>query len=211
MNKSLISRIDAIISSAKSSDTSNASTYLQNEISKLKSNLGYVYEEKKFTPGEQPSEDHMIVSLLSQVVKAVKEEEEKSGKTSDEQGRTERIVKTLEWHKSRLLQRQEEIQKEKVEIAAEQKKYITSEDIHDGYDSKTVSKDIHLFSLWDACADRTIIKQIVSSTPSAQPKPSAPTPSSSSSSKKAKETKIETLNSPGVQAAKAVSRYCVIS
>jgi len=155
MNKSLISRIDAIISSAKSSDTSNASTYLQNEISKLKSNLGYVYEEKKFTPGEQPSEDHMIVSLLSQVVKAVKEEEEESGKTSDEQGRTERIVKTLEWHKSRLLQRQEEIQKEKVEIAAEQKKYITSEDIHDGWDSKTVSKDIHLFSLWDACADRT--------------------------------------------------------
>ncbi|GAA5983574.1 hypothetical protein JCM5350_004869 [Sporobolomyces pararoseus] len=181
MNVSLIARIDSIISSAKSSHVSSASNYLQNEISKLKSNLGYTYEEKKFSPGEQPSEDHMIVSLLSQVVKAVKEEEEKAGKTGDEQGRTERIVKTLEWHKSRLLQRQEEIKKEKIEIEAELKKWITSEDIRDGWDSKTM----------------------VSSTPSAQPKPSAPTSTTASSSKKAKETKIETINSPGVQAAEA--------
>ncbi|GAA5901116.1 Hsp90 co-chaperone CDC37 [Sporobolomyces salmoneus] len=182
MNVSLIARIDYIIASIKSSDVSSAATYLQNEISKLKSNFGYTYEEKKFAPGEQPSEDHMIVSLLSQVVKAVKEEEEKEGKTGDEQGRTERIAKTLDWHKSRLLQRQEEIKKEKVEIAAEQKKWITSEDIRDGWDSKTM----------------------VSSTPSAQPKPSAPAPSSSSSKKKT-ETKIETLNSPGVQAAQAAA------
>ena len=138
MNASLISRIDTIIASSKSSDTSS-STYLQYEIGKLKSGLGYVYEEKKFAPGEQPNEDHMIVSLLSQVVKAVKEDEEKSGKTGDEQGRTERIVKTLEWHKKRLLERQEEIKKEKVDIDIEQRKWITSEDIKDGWDSKTVS------------------------------------------------------------------------
>ncbi|GAA5835884.1 hypothetical protein JCM3766R1_005878 [Sporobolomyces carnicolor] len=180
MNVSLIARIDSLIAASKSTDVASASTYLQNEIAKLKSALGYTYEEKKFAQGEQPSEDHMIVSLLSQVVKAVKEEEEKTGKTGDEQGRTDRIVKTLEWHKSRLLQRQEEIKKEKVDIAAEQKKWITSEDIHDGWDSKT----------------------IVSSTPSAQPKPSAPAPAT----KKAKETKIETINSPGVQASKAADQ-----
>lgn len=139
MNVSLIARIDSLIAASKSTDVASASTYLQNEIAKLKSALGYTYEEKKFAQGEQPSEDHMIVSLLSQVVKAVKEEEEKFGKTGDEQGRTDRIVKTLEWHKSRLLQRQEEIKKEKVDIAAEQKKWITSEDIHDGWDSKTAS------------------------------------------------------------------------
>jgi cell division cycle protein 37 len=138
MNVSLISRIDSIIGSASSSDISSSSTYLQNEIAKLKSELGYIYEEKKFVSGEQPSENHMIVSLLSQVVKAVKEEEEKAGKTGDEKGRTERIVKTLEWHKTRLLQRQEEIKKERIEIDAEQKKWITSEDIRDGWDSKTV-------------------------------------------------------------------------
>lgn len=201
MNASLISRIDSIISSSKSADTSS-STYLQNQIGKLKSGLGYVYEEKKFAPGEQPNEDHMIVSLLSQVVKAVKEDEEKSGKTGDEQGRTERIVKTLEWHKKRLLERQEEIKKEKVDIDIEQRKWITSEDIKDGWDSKTVStsSDPRCRSMLNSVSPL----QIVSSTPTAQPKPT-PSTSSTSSNKKTKQTTIETLNSPGVQAAQAVS------
>lgn len=147
MNASLISRIDSIISSTQSSDVSSGSTFIQNEISRLKSGLGYVYEEKKFAPGEQPTQDHMIVSLLSQVVKSVKEDEEKSGNSGDEKGRTERIVKALEWHKSRLLQRQEEIEKEKVDIDIEQKKWITSEDIRDGWDSKTVCFSLFPFSL----------------------------------------------------------------
>ncbi|GAA6021486.1 hypothetical protein JCM11491_006512 [Sporobolomyces phaffii] len=177
MNVSLIARIDSIIASAKVSETGSGATHVQNEIAKLKSGLGYTYEAKKFAPGEQPCEDHMIVSLLSQVIKAVHEEEEKTGKRdADEQRRTERIVKTLEWHKERLLQRQEEIKQEKVDIDAEQKKWITSEDIHDGWDSKT----------------------IVSSTPTAQPKPSNPLTASTSSKKS---TQIETINSPGVQAA----------
>ncbi|GAA5887787.1 hypothetical protein JCM5296_001766 [Sporobolomyces johnsonii] len=179
MNVSLMTRIDSLITATQSS--ASGSTFLQNEIERLKSGLGYKYEEKKFAPGEQPSEDHMIVSLLSQVVKGVQTKEQEQGKTGDDAGRTDRLVKELEWHKKRLLDRQEEIQKERVEIEKEQKKYITSEDLHMGWDSKT----------------------IVSSTPSAQPKPVAPAASTSKPSTKSKETVIETLNSPAVQAAEA--------
>ncbi|GAA6064567.1 hypothetical protein JCM10212_005629 [Sporobolomyces blumeae] len=182
MNASLISRIDHLASSAESAES--ASRFVQNEIERLKHALPYAYEDKKFQSGEQPSEDHMIVSLLSQVVKSVRDDEDKAGArvgADDDKKRSERIVKALEWHRKRLEDRQREIEKEKKEIELEQKKYITSDDIHDGWDSKT----------------------IVSSTPSAQPKPAPPQASSSSSNQKskAKETSIETLNSPAVQAA----------
>ncbi|GAA5939054.1 Hsp90 co-chaperone CDC37 [Sporobolomyces koalae] len=168
MNVSLLNRISRIIESTRQAP--EGATHVQHEIEQLKTKLGYVYEDKKFDKGEQPSEDHMIVSLLMQVIKAVKDDEDKSG-TATKGDRTERIVKTLEWHQDRLKQRQEEIEKEKREIAIEQSKYITSEDYHDGWDSKTM----------------------VSSVPTAQPKPSPAVPSK-------KTTTIETINSPGVQA-----------
>ncbi|GAA5909717.1 hypothetical protein JCM6882_008472 [Rhodosporidiobolus microsporus] len=178
MNRSLLGRMDALLSSTKS----QGQAFLANEILRLKASLPYKYEEKTFTGKageEQPSEDHMIINLLMQVVAGVQKKEEEAGK-GPVADRTDALVKELEWHRQRLVDRQEEIKKETVEIEKEQAKYITSDDLKMGWDSKT----------------------IVSSTPTAQPKTATPALSSSKPARKT-ETVIETLNSPGVQAAEA--------
>ncbi|GAA5864486.1 hypothetical protein JCM8547_005558 [Rhodosporidiobolus lusitaniae] len=181
-NARLISRIDDLLSSTKA----QGQTFIAHEILRLKGSLPYKYEEKKYndkgvdSEGKPPSENHMIVSLLMQVVGGVQKKEEEAGKKNGAEDRTEALIKELEWHRQRLVDRQEEIKKEKVEIEKEQAKYITSDDLKMGWDSKT----------------------IVSSTPTAQP---TEFKASGSSSKPAKKTEqvIETLNSPAVAAAKA--------
>ncbi|GEM07172.1 hsp90 co-chaperone cdc37 [Rhodotorula toruloides] len=175
MNDSLIQRIDGLVASTKA----EGAAFVAKEVLRLKAALPYKYEEKKFANNEQPSEDHMIVSLLSQVITAVQKKEQENAGSNVEAARADRLVKELEWHKQRMVDRQKEIEQEKEEIEREQKKWITSEDIRPGWDSKT----------------------IVSLTPSAQPKPAPPTASSSKG--KQTETVIETLNSPGVAAAAA--------
>ncbi|KAL7337041.1 Cdc37 N terminal kinase binding-domain-containing protein [Rhodotorula toruloides] len=167
MNDSLIKRIDGLISSTKAGGTA----FVAKEVLRLKAALPYKYEEKKFANNKQPSEDHMIVSLLSQVITAVQKKEQESGGSNVEAERADRLIKELEWHKQRMADRQKEIEQEKEEIDREQKKWITSEDIRTGWDSKTVP------------------------TPSVQPKPAPPAASSSKGKKT--ETVIETLNSPG--------------
>ena len=132
MNASLIARMDSLISSTKA----DGAQFIANEVQRLKAALPYSYEQKKFEQGEQPSEDHMIVSLLSQVINEATKKEQAAGK--GEEGRDARLVAELEWHKKRLLDRQEEIKKETAEIEGEQKKWITSDDIRTGWDSKTV-------------------------------------------------------------------------
>ncbi|GAA6034003.1 hypothetical protein JCM8097_000644 [Rhodosporidiobolus ruineniae] len=182
MNASLLRRIDQLVASTQA----EGQAFLAREVLRLKASLPYKYEEKHFTGkvgDEQPSEDHMIVSLLSQVVAGVQKKEEEAGRPAGGD-RTDALVKELEWHRQRLVDRQEEIEKETREIEREQAKYITSDDLKMGWDSKT----------------------IVSSAPSAQPKPDAPAASTSyssskpspSTSAKKTETVIETLNSPGV-------------
>ncbi|BGP32123.1 hsp90 co-chaperone Cdc37 [Rhodotorula toruloides] len=175
MNDSLIKRIDNLISSTKA----EGAAFVAKEVLRLKAALPYKYKEKKFANNEQPSEDHMIVSLLSHVITVVQKKEQESGGSNIEAERADRLVKELEWHKQRMVDRQKEIEQEKEEINREQKKWISSEDIRTGWDSKT----------------------IISATPSVQPKPA---PSDASSSKgKQTETVIEILNSPGVAAAGA--------
>jgi hypothetical protein len=138
-NSSLISRIDALHASTKSQGQS----YIAHEILRLKSSLPYKYEEKKFSDkgvdeeGALPSEDHMIVSLLMQVVGGVQKKEAEAGKPPAAD-RTEALLSELEWHKGRLVERQEEIKKERSEIEKENAKYITSDDLQVGWDSKTV-------------------------------------------------------------------------
>ncbi|BGP16258.1 hypothetical protein JCM10213_007701 [Rhodosporidiobolus nylandii] len=179
MNASLLTRIDSLVSQTRA----QGQGFLASELLRLKGSLPYKYEEKRFesaatsTEAEQPSEDHMIVSLLSQVVAGVQKKEEEKGKPAGED-RTDALVQELEWHRKRLANRQEEIKKERAEIERDQAKYITSDDLKLGWDSKT----------------------IVSSTPSAQPKLSAP---SKATAGKKTETVIETLNSPAVEAAQA--------
>ncbi|GAA5821631.1 hypothetical protein JCM3770_005707 [Rhodotorula araucariae] len=132
MNASLIARMDSLISSTKA----DGAQFIANELQRLKAALPYQYEQKKFDKDEQPSEDHMIVSLLSQVVNEATKKEQAASK--GDEGRDARLIAELEWHKKRLLDRQEEIKKETAEIEAEQKKWITSDDIRTGWDSKTV-------------------------------------------------------------------------
>ncbi|GAA5994037.1 hypothetical protein JCM11641_001754 [Rhodosporidiobolus odoratus] len=182
LNTSLLSRIDTILSNLRNEGQS----YLAREILRLKGGLGYVYEEKRFEEvekeGEGPSEDHIMVSLLMQVVAGVGKKEQEAGKPPGGD-KSEALVKELEWHRQRLVDRQEEIKKETKEIERDQAKYITSEDLKMGWDSKT----------------------IVSSTPTAQPQSAPPTSSSASAKSKQKktETVVETLNSPAVDAAAA--------
>ncbi|GAA5931810.1 hypothetical protein JCM3775_000048 [Rhodotorula graminis] len=173
MNASLISRMDSLIASTQA----DGAQFVSNEVQRLKAALPYQYEAKKFAEGEQPSEDHMIVSLLSQVINEAHKKEQQAAK--GDEGRDARLVAELEWHKKRLLDRQVEIENEKVEIANEQKKWITSDDMHLGWDSKTM----------------------VSSAPTAQPVSAPPAASSSKPRQTKTETVVETLNSPGVQAA----------
>ncbi|KAK4048295.1 hsp90 co-chaperone Cdc37 [Microbotryomycetes sp. JL201] len=148
--------------------------FVQREVARLRT-LVPDFATKQFKEGEQPSQDHMVLSLLSQVWDAV----EKDGKGDN--GKGERLAKELTSHIERLEQRQQDIVKEKAELEAEQKKYITMDDLHTGFESKT----------------------IISSKPSAQPVASTSKPKTESTKKK--ETTIETLNSPGVQAAQAAA------
>lgn len=134
MNESLLGRIRQL----EQGTAEGGAAYVQSEVDRLKNSLGYDYAHKQFAQGEQPSEDHMIVSLLSQVISAVQKQEAEQGKQDDKEGRPHRLLEQLAWHRKRLEDRQVEIEKEKEEIDKESKKYITSEDIRTGWDSKTV-------------------------------------------------------------------------
>ncbi|ORY81839.1 Cdc37 N terminal kinase binding-domain-containing protein [Leucosporidium creatinivorum] len=166
MNTSLLARMRSLLTSMRSEGV----PFISRTLSELRVKVPD-FATKKFADGEQPSEDHMILALLTQVCNAV----EKDGK--DEENKAERLAKELETHIERLVERQADIVKEKVDIQQEQKKYITSDDLHMGFESKTIISD----------------------------KPSA-APSASTSKPKAEkktETQIETLNSPSVLAAEA--------
>lgn len=128
MNVSLLARMRSILASIQSEGI----PFISRTLSELRVKVPD-FQTKKFADGEQPSEDHMILALLTQVCNAV----EKDGK--GEEGKQGRLVKELETHIERLVQRQEDIVKEKAEIKKEQEKYITSDDLHMGFDSKTVS------------------------------------------------------------------------
>jgi len=75
----------------------------------------------------------MVLALLSQVLAKV------GPKLEGEDGKR-KIVDELNVHKKRLEDRQQEVKKEQVELDKEASKYITSDDLHVGFDSKTVSR-----------------------------------------------------------------------
>lgn len=134
MNASLLARMRSLHSQLQAEGI----PFLQRQISELRVKVPD-FADKKFKDGEQPSEDHMILSLWTQVANAV----EKDGK--GDEGKADRLVKELESHIERLRKRQEEeISAEKAEIDKEQKKYITSDDLHVGFESKTVCARRHL-------------------------------------------------------------------
>lgn len=75
----------------------------------------------------------MVLSLLSQVLAKV------GPKLEGDEGK-KKIVDELNVHKARLEARQVDVKKEQVELDKEASKYITSDDLHVGFESKTVSR-----------------------------------------------------------------------
>ncbi|KAK4051116.1 hsp90 co-chaperone Cdc37 [Microbotryomycetes sp. JL221] len=165
MNNELLERMNLL---RKSMQNEGSVNFVEREVSRLQT-IVPDFKTKQFKEGEQPSQDHMVLSLLSQIWNAV-------NKQPDQQDKDKNLIKELDTHIERLKQRQQDIIKEQAEIQDEQKKYITMDDLHTGFETKTM----------------------ISSKPSAQPIASTSKPSSSKS--KSTETTIETLNSPAVQA-----------
>lgn len=82
-------------------------------------------------PG-QPTYDAMVLSLLLQVSEAAKKEA--AGKAGDVVG--EKVKEGLQKHLLQLGEHNEQLGKDLETELKEQKKHITSEDMHDGFDSK---------------------------------------------------------------------------
>ena len=136
MNAALLVRLRDIIKSVQDKGES----WVSAEIAKLRVGIPD-FEGKEFAEGEQPSQDFMILSLLSQVVNAVRTALAKEGTAAvkSEEKRKELLLLELADHERRLVERQDEVAKEKIEEEKEQKKFITSDDLHMGFDAKTVS------------------------------------------------------------------------
>lgn len=129
MNNGLLARVATLISST----AEQGPDYITRTVAELTIKVPD-FKTRQFKDGEQPSEDHMILALLSQVVAAI----QKDGKGPE--GRKERLLEELREHEAKLNERNVDIQKETVELIKEGQKYITSDDLHVGFESKTVSK-----------------------------------------------------------------------
>lgn len=77
----------------------------------------------------------MILSLLLQV----SDEAKKAGDGKGDEVIGEKVKSGIKTHLEKLHEHTENLKKELVEEEAEQKKHITSDDIHDGFDSKVCS------------------------------------------------------------------------
>ncbi len=89
----------------------------------------------------------MVLALLSQVLAKV------GPKLEGDEGK-KKIVDELKVHKKRLEDRQVDVKKEQIELDKEAAKYITSDDLHVGFESKTVSCNRPLPGLSITSADR---------------------------------------------------------
>lgn len=129
MNSSLLVRMTDLIDRTSQSGL----PFISSQMSDLRKAVPD-FEGKQFGPGEQPSEPHMVLALLSQVLAKVGA----GGKLEGDDGR-DKVVEELKVHRKRLEDRQDEVRKEQAELEREAAKYITSDDLHVGFESKTVS------------------------------------------------------------------------
>ena len=127
LNNTLLPRLDDVISKF----TSEGIPYFERQVSQLSAKKGDPNAErpKGSNPG-QPSYDDMVLALMTTVASEVKEKGLKD--TSD---RTSQLEETLKSHRRQLKERTDECQKEIDKEEVEQRKHITSEDIHDGFDT----------------------------------------------------------------------------
>lgn len=131
MNTGLLVRVRSLLASTEE----GGSAFVSRTVEELRTQVPD-YEGRVFKDGEQPSEDHMILSLLIQVVNGVKN---KGGEKEGEEGRKKLLLGELKEHEKKLVERQFEVEMEEQELEAEAKRFITSEDLHVGFESKTVS------------------------------------------------------------------------
>lgn len=142
MNESLLIRLRSILSSTRA----EGSKFIAKLVLELKAKLPD-YTGKVFKNGEQPSEDHMILSLLSQVVNAVTVSV--GSKPEDSDKRERKLVEELEVHEKRLVERQLAVVEEIKVEEKEQKRFITTDDIHMGFETKTVRTILAICFLLD--------------------------------------------------------------
>lgn len=114
---------------------------------------------KDCPPGHDPSKleqtyDGMLLSLLHQVGEAAKVSIKEAGVTEDL--REEKLGKALAdgmgEHVGRLRETIENDKRELETEEKEQKKHITSEDLHDGFDSKVCNEHSHRQLLYSQCS-----------------------------------------------------------
>ncbi|CAK5284095.1 unnamed protein product [Mycena citricolor] len=140
-NKVLSPRIEDIHAKLTSADLDKPqSVYFNSLVEQLETN-----PSKECPPGNNPDKlehtyDGMILSLLRQVADSAKAEVKNAGVSADE--REQRLGKALANGLGKhIVQLKETIandEKTVKEELAEQKKHITSEDMHDGFDTKYV-------------------------------------------------------------------------
>jgi cell division cycle protein 37 len=135
-NKVLQPRLQSI--SAAISTNPTPLTYLSNLVEQLQTNPSPDAPPTN-APG-QPTYDAMVLSLLLQVSEAAKKEAKGKGEVVV----GEKVKEGLERHLVQLGEHTEQLGKDLEAELKEQKKHITSEDMHDGFDSKVdVPEAIH--------------------------------------------------------------------
>ena len=94
-------------------------------IERLSSEMKGKNTQERPSNSNGPTYDEMMVSLFQQIAQEVKSDEDKQAK----------VLEKLAWHKQNMINRTKECEKELAAEEAEQKKHITAEDMHDGFDT----------------------------------------------------------------------------
>lgn len=175
MNAVLLPRMDAFISSTES----EGMPFVERKAAELRQSS----DQSKPAGSTGPSYHEMELSLLVQLGEMVKDKL----KDADDTERVKKSVAWLEDHRAQMAQRSVEAKKEIADIEAEQKKHITSDDIHVGFDSGVSLTVILLF--WCYKADHPW-QHVSANANTAQPDETR------KSQVKAVDTKIETINDP---------------
>ena len=107
-------------------------------IERLSSEMKGKNSQERPSNSNGPTYDEMMLSLFQQIAQEVKSEE-------DVEARTNKLLEKLAWHKQNMINRSKECEKELAAEEAEQKKHITAEDMHDGFDTGVCLFPIYTF------------------------------------------------------------------
>ncbi len=137
-NNVILPRIEAIYSTLSSSDTTSPQAYFNSQVEQLEKN-----PSRDCPPGNDPNKiehtyDGMILDLFRQVTTRAKEKVSSNASLTPaekEEKLGQELIEGIHFHVVKL---KETIDKDTKTLEAElkeQKKHITSEDLHDGFSS----------------------------------------------------------------------------